>query len=37
MVIPKLEVDKFFDVPDEYLKEIFLFAKPIAKAIGKDF
>lgn len=37
LVIPKLEVDKFFDVPDDYLSEIFLFAKPIAKAIEKAF
>lgn len=37
LVIPKLEVDKFFDVPDEYLSEILVFAKPIAKAIEKTF
>ncbi|MDQ2718839.1 MAG: HIT family protein [Bacteroidota bacterium] len=37
LVIPKLEVDKFFDLPDDYLSEIFLFAKPIAKAIEKAF
>lgn len=37
LVIPKLEVDKFFDVPDDYLEEILLFAKPIAKAIEKTF
>jgi histidine triad (HIT) family protein len=37
LVIPKLEIDKFFDVPDAYLQEIFLFAKPIAKAIEKAF
>ncbi len=37
LVIPKIEVDKFFDVPDDYLKEILLFAKPIAKAIEKSF
>ncbi|MEO6219488.1 MAG: HIT domain-containing protein [Ginsengibacter sp.] len=37
LVIPKLEIDKFFDIPDDYLKEIFLFAKPIAKAIEKSF
>lgn len=37
LVIPKLEIDKFFDVPDDYLKEIFLFAKPIAHAIEKAF
>ena len=37
LVIPKIEVDKFFDVPDDYLKEILLFAKPIAKAIEQSF
>ncbi len=37
LIVPKLEIDKFFDVPDDYLKEIFLFAKPIAKAIEKAF
>ncbi len=37
LVIPKLEIDKFFDVPDAYLQEIFLFAKPIARAIEKAF
>ena len=37
LVIPKLEVDRFFDVPDEYLGEMLLFAKPIAKAIEKAF
>jgi histidine triad (HIT) family protein len=35
LVIPKVEVDKIFDVPDEYLSEILVFAKPIAKAIEK--
>ncbi|MCW3109551.1 MAG: family hydrolase [Segetibacter sp.] len=33
LVIPKIEVDKIFDVPDEYLAELLVFAKPIAKAI----
>lgn len=37
LVIPKIEVDKFFDVPDDYLEEIFLFSKPIARAIEKAF
>ena len=37
LVIPKLEVDNFFDIPGDYLKEILLFAKPIAKAIEKSF
>lgn len=37
LVIPKKEIDNFFDMPDDYLKEILLFAKPIAKAIEKSF
>ena len=37
LVIPKIEVDKFFDMPEEYLKKIFSFAKPIADAIEKSF
>jgi len=37
LVIPKMEVDNFFDMPDDYLNQIFLFAKPIAKAIEKSF
>jgi histidine triad (HIT) family protein len=37
LVIPKLEVDRFFDVPDEYLAGILLFAKPIARAIEQAF
>ena len=37
LVIPKLEVDKFFDVPDDYLAEMLLFARPIAHAIEKAF
>jgi histidine triad (HIT) family protein len=37
LVIPKIEIDKFFDVPDEYLAEMLVFAKPIAKAIEQSF
>jgi len=37
LVVPKNETDKFFDLPDEYLKEMLLFAKPIAHAIEKAF
>ena len=37
LVVPKIEVDKFFDLPDDYLGEMLLFAKPIAKAIEKAF
>jgi histidine triad (HIT) family protein len=35
LVVPKIEEDKFFDVPDEWLEGLLLFAKPIAKAIEK--
>jgi histidine triad (HIT) family protein len=37
LVIPKMEVDKFLDMPDGYLSEVLLFAKPIAMAIEKSF
>ena len=37
LVVPKIEIDKFFDIPDEYLSEMLLFAKPIAKAIESAF
>jgi histidine triad (HIT) family protein len=37
LVIPKIETDHFFDVPDTYLAEWLVFAKPIAKAIEKAF
>ncbi len=37
LVIPKIEIDKIFDVPDEYLAELLVFAKPIAKAIESSF
>jgi len=37
LVIPKTEVDKIFDLPDEYLSEMLVFSKPIAKAIEKSF
>lgn len=37
LVVPKLEVDKFFDIPDDYIGELLLFAKPIAQAIEKIF
>ena len=37
LVIPKLEVDKFLDMPDNYLSNILLFAKPIASAIERSF
>jgi histidine triad (HIT) family protein len=37
LVIPKVEVDKFFDLEDELLSEMLVFAKPIARAIEKTF
>ncbi|MEO6612534.1 MAG: HIT family protein [Chitinophagaceae bacterium] len=37
LIVPKTETDKLFDLPDEYLREMLLFAKPIAHAIEKAF
>ena len=37
LVIPKIEVDNMFDLPDEYLSELLVFARPIAKAIERSF
>jgi histidine triad (HIT) family protein len=37
LIVPKIEVDKIFDVPDTYLNELMQFAKPIAKAIESSF
>ncbi len=37
LVVPKIEVDKLFDLPDEYLTGLLTFAKPIAKAIEKAY
>ena len=37
LVVPKTAVDKFFDLGDDYLSQILLFAKPIARAIEKSF
>jgi len=37
LVVPKLEVDNFFDMPDAYLANMLLFARPIAKAIEQAF
>ena len=37
LVVPKNETDNLFDLPDEYLREILLFAQPIAKAIERAF
>ena len=37
LIVPKTEVDKIFDLPDEYLSEMLVFAKPIAKSIERSF
>ena len=37
LVVPKIETDRFFDLPDNYLGELLIFAKPIAIAIEKTF
>jgi histidine triad (HIT) family protein len=33
LVIPKREIDDLFDLPDPLLSGLFLFARPVAKAI----
>ena len=33
LVVPKLETDYIFDLPEKYLEEILVFAQPIALAI----
>lgn len=35
LVIPKLEVDHFFDLDDTHLAQILVFAKPIADALKR--
>jgi histidine triad (HIT) family protein len=37
LVVPKIETDNFFDLSDDYLSKMLLFAKPIAKAIERSF
>lgn len=37
LVVPKVEVDKMFDLSDDFLQNMLLFAQPIAKAIEKAF
>lgn len=37
LVVPKTETDKLFDLSDDYLSEMLVFAKPIAHAIEKAF
>lgn len=37
LVVPKTETDKFFELSENYLSEMLVFAQPIAKAIEKSF
>ncbi len=37
LVIPKIETDNLFNLPDDYLNGMLLFARPVAKAIEKAF
>lgn len=37
LVVPKVETDQFFDLSADFLAEILLFARPIAKAIERTF
>ena len=37
LVVPKNETDNLFDLPEDFLGEILVFAKPIAKAIEAAF
>lgn len=37
LVVPKTEVDKLFDLSDQYLAEMLVFAKPVARAIEDVF
>ncbi len=37
LVIPRLEIDRFFDLPDELLSKMLVFARPIARAMEEVF
>lgn len=37
LVVPKVETDKLFDLGEEHLSRLLVFAQPIAKAIEKAF
>ena len=37
LVIPKIEIDSFFDLPQEYLSNIMPFSKPIVQALEACF
>jgi histidine triad (HIT) family protein len=37
LVVPKVEIDRMFDLPADLLSEWLVFARPIAKAIEAEF
>lgn len=37
LIVPKIEVDKMYDLPKDYLEALMVFAQPIARAIEKAF
>ncbi len=37
LVVPKVEVNNLFDLPEDYLSAMLVFAQPIARAIEKAF
>ncbi len=37
LVVPKKEIDRFFDLPEDHLAEMLVFSKPIARAIEAAF
>ena len=37
LVVPKTEIDNLFDLGEDYLSKLLLFARPIAKAIERSF
>src|SRR3990170_4088015 len=37
LVVPKVEINRMFDLPPDYLGELLVFARPIARAIEKAF
>lgn len=37
LVVPKQEIDQFFDMTPDLLSEMLVFAQPIAKAIERSF
>ena len=37
LVVPKTEIDNLFDLPEDYLSQMLVFAKPVAKAIESAF